>query len=112
MSTQARMQPGAFERLKNTLEDAPRDHGFLAEYVRELELLRHEEDVFRRLALENASSGGAYRGTGPFVVSVVSELYEPLDAERKLEIRHWWHEKVRGEANQLDDLGPRLSRLT
>jgi len=79
--------------------------------VRELELRRQEEDVFLRLAFQNAG-GGAYRGTGPFVVIVVSELYEPIDAERKLEIRQWWHEKVRREANQFDDLRMRLSGLT
>ena len=111
MNTQAKIQPDAFEQLKSTLEDAPWNYDFLAEYVRELELRRQEQDVFLRLAFQNAS-GGAYRGTGPFVVSVVSELYEPIDAERKLEIRQWWHEKVRREANQFDDLRMRLSGLT
>jgi hypothetical protein len=51
------------------------------------------------------------KSTLPFV-NVFSELYEPLDAERKLEIRQWWHGKIRGEANQFDDLRMRLSRLT
>ncbi len=111
MNTQAKIQPDAFEQLKSTLEDAPRNYDFLAEYVRELELRRQEQDVFLRLAFQNAS-GGAYRRTGPFVVSVVSELYKPIDAGRKLEIRQWWHEKVRREANQFDDLRMRLSGLT
>ncbi len=45
MNTQAKIQPDAFEQLKSTLEDAPRNYDFLAEYVRELELRRQEQDV-------------------------------------------------------------------
>lgn len=75
-------------------------------------ICREDEDIFLRLAFQNSSSGGSYRGTGPFIVSVVSEMYEPLDAERKLEIRQWWHEKVRGEASEFDDLRTQLSKLT
>jgi hypothetical protein len=108
---QPKLQPDDFERLKTILQDAPRGYGFLAGYVGELEHDRDEEDIFLRLAFENASAGGAFHGTGPFVVSVRSELYEPLDAKRKLEIRRWWHEMVRREANQLDDLRARLSDL-
>jgi hypothetical protein len=111
VSTQVRFQSDPFEKLKTTLADVPRGYDFLAGYVRELELFRKEEDVFRRLAFRNVSSGGSHRGSSLFVVSVFSELYEPLDAERKLEIRKWWDEKVRGEANQFDDLRTRLSRL-
>ena len=112
MSTQPKLQPDHLQKLKKTLEDAPRNYDFLSEYVRELEICRKEEDIFLRLAFRNSSGGGSYRGTGPFIVSVVSEVYEPLDAERKLEIRRWWHEKVRGEANQVDDLKMRLTRIT
>ena len=111
MSTQPKLQRDDFERLKKILEDAPRGYGFLAEYVGELEHNRDEEDIFIRLAFENASAGGANRGTGPFVVSVISELYDPHDAERRLEIRRWWHEKVRDEASQFGDLKARLSDL-
>jgi hypothetical protein len=112
VSAQSKLQPEPFERLKKILADAPRGYGFLSEYVGELEHNRREDDIFLRLAFENASSGGAHDGTDPFVVSIVSELYEPLDGERKLEIRRWWHEKVRAEANQFDDLRTRLSDLT
>ena len=110
MSPQTK-QPGPFERLKTILEDAPRNYGVLAEYVGKLEHDRLEEDIFLRLAFENASAGGAYDGTGPFVVSIMSELYEPLDPARKIEIRRWWHHKMRGEANQFDDLRTRLCSL-
>src|SRR6202163_5145228 len=104
MSAQPKLQPDHLQKLKTTLEDAPRNHDFLAEYVRELEICRQEEDIFLRLAFRHSSSGGSNRGTAPFIVSIVSEMYEPLDAERKLEIRQWGHEKVWGEANQFDDL--------
>jgi hypothetical protein len=39
-------------------------------------------------------------------------MYEPLDAEDKLEIRRWWHEMVRGKASQFTDLKARLSKLS
>jgi len=113
VSTQAKMQPGPFEQLKAILEDASWNHDSLADYVRELERHAKEDDVFLRLAFENASSGGgAYSGRGLLITSVVSELYEPLDADHKLEIRRWWHEKVRRETNQFDDLRARLYKLT
>ena len=112
MSAQPKLQPDHLQKLKTTLEDAPRNYDFLAEYVRELEICRQEEDIFLRLAFRNSSSGGSNRGTAPFIVSIVSEMYEPLDAERKLEIREWWHEKVWREANQFDDLRTQLSKLT
>ena len=112
MSPEAKAQPGRFEKLTKVLEDAPRDYAFLAEYVRQRELHRQEEDIFHRLAFESACAGEAYGKGGPFIVSVVSELYEPLDADHKLEIRRWWHEKMLHEANQFDDLGARLSKLT
>jgi hypothetical protein len=111
VSMQTELPPNPLEQLKKILEDAPRDYDSFAEYVRELELHRQEEDIFLRLAFRNASAGGVYRGTGPFVVSVSSELYDPLDDERKLDVRRWWHEKVRRESNQFDDLATRLSRI-
>src|ERR1700676_4179648 len=112
MSAQPKLQPDHLQKLKTTLEDAPRNYDFLAEYVRELEICRQEEDIFLRLAFRNSNSGGANRSKGPFFVSIFSEMYEPLDAERKLEIRQWWHEKVWREANQFDDLRTQLSKLT
>jgi hypothetical protein len=86
------------EKLKSILQDTPRGPDFLAEYLRELKLHRHEEDTFRRLAFRNADPGGAFRGSDRFVVSVFSEMYEPLSPAQKLEIRRWWHEMVHGEA--------------
>src|ERR1700674_2281807 len=112
MSAQAKLLPDHLQKLKTSLEDAPRNYDFLAEYVRELETCREDEDIFLRLAFRNSSSGGSYRGTGPFIVSVVSDMYEPLDAERMLEIRQWWHEMVWREANQFVDLRTQLSKLT
>jgi hypothetical protein len=111
MGTQPKSQPGLFEQLKTALGDTPLSRDFLAEYVRELELQRGEEGIFIRLALGNASAGAAYSGTGPFVTSVVSELYEPLDADRKLEIRRWWHEKARRETSQIAGLRERLFKI-
>jgi hypothetical protein len=114
VSTQAKLQPDPLELLKINLEDAPRSYGFLSEYVKSLEWHQHEEDIFIHHAFENATSGGAYshREGRPVITSVFSELYEPLDAEHKLEIRHWWHEMVRRKANQFTDLRARLSKLT
>jgi hypothetical protein len=111
MSTNTGMEPDHFEQLKSTLQDTPRDYKFLAEYVSELEKHRHEVDIFRRYAFEDANPGGAHPGTGLFVVSVYSELYEPLDFDQKVEIRRWWHEMIRFEANRFGDLKARLSKL-
>jgi hypothetical protein len=68
-------------------------------------------DVSVRTLTSFESTRLVVKSTLPFV-NVFSELYEPLDAERRLEIRQWWHGKIRGEANQFDDLRMRLSRLT
>jgi hypothetical protein len=112
VTTTAKMQFDSFETLKRTLESAHRDRAFLDKYVRELELHRQEEDVFLRLAFENVSSGGAIGRGDTFVVSVVSEVYGPLDAEQKVAIRNWWHEMVRQDAaKQFGDLNERLSKL-
>ena len=110
MSTQANLQEDPFEKLKKILEDAPRGYNFLDGYVRKLEHNRHEEEIFIDLAFKDANDSGA--GTGPYIVSPISQLYEPLDAERKLEVRRWWHEMVRGEAKQFPYLKTRLSKLT
>ena len=100
------MQPDPIERLRSALADTPRNLDFLAEYVSELERQRNEEDIFRPLAFRDAYFGGAE--TGPLVLSVFSELYEPLSAGDKIEIRRWWHEKAHREAHHYDDLRMRL----
>jgi hypothetical protein len=113
VSTQAKLQPDPLEHLKTTLEDAPRSYGFLSNYVRAMEWQQHEEDIFIHHAFENPNAGRVYpaRGGAPFIAVVLSDLYEPLDAENKLEIRRWWHEMVRGKVNQFSDLRARLSKL-
>jgi hypothetical protein len=113
VSTHPKLQPDPLEQLKTTLEDAPRSYGFLSDYVRALEWHHHEEDIFLHHAIQNANASGAHllSGTQYFVSDVYSELYEPLDAADKLEIRRWWHEMVRGKANQFTDLRARLSKL-
>jgi hypothetical protein len=113
VSTQAKLQPDPLEQLKMTLEDAPRSYGFLSEYVRALEWNQNEEDIFIRHAIEAANADGTHppRGAHSSLTGVLSELYEPLDADHKLEIRRWWHEMVRGKANRFTDLKARLSKL-
>jgi hypothetical protein len=111
MSTTTQMKPDPLEPLKAVLSGAPRDHKFLADYVRELELHRNEVDTFRRLAFENVNPGGAYGGTGTMMVSVFSQMYEPLTAPQKTEIRQWWHELVRREAEASAGLKSRLDKL-
>jgi hypothetical protein len=101
------------ERPKKMLEDAPRSHEFLSDYVRELELQRNEEDIFIRLAFQNVSAGGAHGRGDTFVTSTYSELYDqPLDASQKQEVRRWWHDKVQREAERHDDLQARLAKFT
>lgn len=104
--------PDLFDRLKSVLSDAPRDRDFLEDYVEELERHRTEEDIFVRLAFRNARPGGAYSGTDFQIVSVISELYEPLNPDQKVEIRRWWHETVRREAKYFAGLRVRLAKLT
>jgi hypothetical protein len=101
MNTEARMQPIALERLRSALEELPRDHDFLAEYINESQRCRNEEDIFNRLAFRDASFGAG--------VSSFSEMYEPLSLEDKTELRRRWHEKNRREAYRYDDLRARLS---
>ncbi|MGB7436418.1 MAG: hypothetical protein WBR26_05580 [Candidatus Acidiferrum sp.] len=109
MGTQAKMESDPLELLKVTLEDTPRGRTLLGEYVRELELYRQEEDTFLRLAFRDARYGGA--GAGPFVVSIVSQLYEPLGPGQKLEVRRWWHDKIRREAERFSDLKERIAKI-
>jgi len=99
------------ERLKKVLGDAPLSQEFLSDYVRELELHRNEEDIFVRLAFQNVSAGGAHGRGDTFVTSAYSELYDqPLDANRKRELRQWWHDKMQHEAERHDDLRARLAK--
>jgi hypothetical protein len=112
MSAKAQAKSDPFEHLKSELNAVPVDHDCLAEYVGELEHHRNEEDIFLRLAFRNVHPGGAYSGSDRFVVSAVSELYEPLNSDQKIEIRRWWHEKTRHQAGNFADLRTRLSRLT
>jgi hypothetical protein len=100
--------------LKMTLEDAPRSYGFLSNYVRALEWHQHEEDIFIEQAGHHANAGGSHipRGGHLDIASSFSEMYGRLDAEHKLEISRWWHEMVRGKANQFTDLKARLARIT
>ena len=114
MSVGARLQPDPTERLKVALKNCCWDHDFLDKYVRELELRRTEEFIFIMLAFDDAKAGnsGAFHGGGILVTDVYSEWYEPLDISLKGEVRRWWHELVRWEANQFDDLKARLSKLS
>lgn len=94
------------------LEGAPRSRQFLGDYVWELELNRGEEDIFIRLAFQNASLGGAHGRADTFVTSALSELYElPLDTRQKREVRQWWHDMLQREAERQDDLQVRLASL-
>jgi hypothetical protein len=100
------------DRLKKVLEETSRSHEFLSDYVKELELHRNEEDIFIRLAFQNVSLGGAHGRGDAFLTSVYSELYDqPLDANQKLEVRQWWHDKVQREAEAHDDLQARLAKF-
>jgi len=105
MSTEARMQPDTFERLRSALGDTSSwNHDFLAEYVNVTELNSHrrEEDVFRRLAFRCANPSAAD-------AEACAALYEGMGPEHRAELRRWWHEKIRRQAYQYRDLGTRLS---
>lgn len=114
MGAHAKLQPEPLEQLKMSLEDAPRSYGFLSDYVRALEWFHHEEDIFIQHAFGNVNSGGSHAPSGgdSLTARVLSELYESLDAEHKVEIRGWWHQMVRAKANRFTDLKARLSKLT
>ena len=105
MSTKASMQPDAYGQLRSALATALRSHELLAEYVTELGLHRSEEDIFRRLAFRAAN----LTETGPSIASGLPELYEAMSTEAKNELRQWWHEEIRREAYQHEDLRKRLS---
>jgi hypothetical protein len=107
MSTKASMQPDAYGQLRSALADALRSHELLAEYVTELALHRNEEDIFRRLAFRAANSAEANAGSA--IASGLPELYEAMSIEAKNELRQWWHEEIRREAYQHEDLRKRLS---
>jgi hypothetical protein len=107
MSAEARMRLDPFEQLSAALENVPRNHDFLAEYVRELYQSVSEEDIFRRLALCCVDFGGTIASS--LSVTTASELYEALTIERRAELRRRWHENIRRESYHHDDLRARLS---
>ena len=107
MSTEARMQPDSFERLRSALEDARLSHDVLADCVSKFSANGAEEDVFRHTATRCLNSGGA--GAGHSIESSFSELYEAMGLKEKAELRRWWHEKIRCEAYRYEDLRARLS---
>jgi hypothetical protein len=97
-------------RLKAELEDVARDREFHGRYAHELELHRHEDDIFRRMAFENVEAGGAISAQ-PYVTSVYSELYEPLQPDERQGVRDWWHERTKTQAMTFPDLNERLTKL-
>lgn len=107
MSTKASMQPDAYGQVRSALAGALRNHELLAEYVTELGLHRSEEDIFRRLAFRAANAAEADAGSS--IASGLPELYEAMSTEAKNELRQWWHEEIRREAYQHEDLRKRLS---
>jgi len=107
MSAEARLQPNAFERLRSALKDTPWSYDFVAEYVAELSRQKGEEDIFHRLAFRSANFGETAAATS--VVGDCSGLYEAMALEDKIELRRWWHEKIRRQAYNYHDLGTRLS---
>jgi hypothetical protein len=107
MSAEARLQPNAFERLRSALKDTSWSYDFVAEYVAELSSQKGEEDIFHRLAFHSANFGGTAPASS--IVSDCSELYEAMGPGDKIELRRWWHEKIRREAYNYHDLGTRLS---
>jgi hypothetical protein len=107
MSAEARLQPNAFERLRSALKDTSWSHDFVAEYVAELSRQKGEEDIFHRLAFRSANFGGTAAASS--IVDDFSGLYEAMSLDDKIELRRWWHEKIRREAYNYHDLGTRLS---
>ena len=107
MSTKASMQPDAYGQLRSALASALRSHELLAEYVTELGLHRSEEEIFRRLAFRAGTSAEADAGSS--IASGLPELYETMSVGAKNELRQWWHEEIRREAYQHEDLRKRLS---
>ena len=93
MSAEARMQPDAFEQLRSTLESEAWNHDSLAEYVSDVAQNRSEEEIFRRMAFRNAAA----------------EAYEALQPGDQVQLRQWWHDRIRREAYDHEDLKTRLS---
>ena len=104
MTSEARMKPDPFDLLRSALEKTPCSYDFLSEYVTEVTRRGGEEDVFRRLALRSAAGA-----TGASVAGDISHLYEAMNSEKKRQLWQWWHEKIRRELYQHEDLGKRLS---
>jgi hypothetical protein len=107
MSAEARLRPNAFERLRSALKDTSWSHDFVAEYVAELSRQKGEEDIFRRLAFRSANFGGT--AAASLIDNDFSGLYEAMGLDDQIELRRWWHEKIRREAYNYHDLGTRLS---
>jgi hypothetical protein len=89
----------------------PYNPSLLADYVHDKERHRHEEDTFIRLALPNANVGGAHGGRGEFLQTTANELYDPLRADQRLEIRRWWHARIQAEAENIPELRERLVKV-
>jgi hypothetical protein len=87
------MQPDAFEQVRSTLESEAWNHDSLAEYVSHVAQNRGEEEIFRRMALRNAAA----------------EAYEALPLGDQGRLRQWWHDRIRREAYDYEDLRTRLS---
>jgi hypothetical protein len=107
MGADTRMQQDTLERLRAVLADKPWNRELLAQYVAELKVNGQEEQIFRRLAFCDATLGDARRDT--VAMSLSWEWYESLSPEDKMELRQWWHQKIRSEAYHYDDLRVRLS---
>ena len=93
MSAEPRMQPDAFEQIRSTLESEAWNHDSLAEYVSDVAQSRGEEEIFRRMAFRNTAA----------------EAYEALQPDDQARLRQWWHDRIRREAYDYEDLGTRLS---
>jgi hypothetical protein len=93
MPAEARMQPESFEKLRSTLEGEVWNHDSLAEYVSEMAQDRSEEEIFRDMAFRNAAP----------------ETYEALEPGDQSRLRQWWHERIRREVYDHEDLRQRLS---
>ena len=104
MSAEARRQPDPFERFASELEKARWEHDFLAEYVDQLSKQKHEDDVFQRMALDGPQASGS---SSP--ARILSEWYAAMNAEQKAALRRLWHDTIRREAYDHDDLRARLS---
>jgi hypothetical protein len=107
MSAEARLQPNPIERLRSALKDTSWSYDLVAEYVAELSRQKGEEDIFHRLAFRSANFGGTAAASS--IVIDGSGLYESMSLDDKIELRRWWHEKIRRQAYNYHDLGTRLS---